>query len=194
MGQLEKEQIIVLKSIPFLESDLIVHGINDQGATKHFIAKGALKSTKRFTGGVLEPTSFIKVEYRVSKSLNRLREAWLLNDFKNLRKDYDRLQMALYFVKVISQISQEGITDSKELFHLLGNALSLAESSSSLPLLKTFFQIKLLFIQGVLPPSPLFSKILQSSLKDHLQFKIDTRTLQTLSSKADAALHQYIGF
>ena len=194
MGKLEKEQIIVLKSLPYSESDLIVHGINAQGIKKQFIAKGALKSKKRFSGGVLEPTSFIEIQYKISRSLHRLQEAWFLNDFKKLRKDYDRLETALYFVKVISEISQEGGTDSKELFHLLGNALSLAEISSSLELLKLFFQVKLLFVQGVLPPSSLFSKILNCSLKDHLNFEIDPKEFQALSHKMDQVLNHYINF
>ena len=195
MIELLKEQIIVLKSLPYLESDLIVHGLSDQGVQKHFIAKGALKSKKRFLGGVLEPTSFIKVEYKPSaRSLHRLQEAWTLNDFKGLRTDYDRLEMALYFVQIIHEISQEGVTDSKELFDLLGNALSLTEITPSLELLKLFFQIKLLFLQGILPRSPFFSKVLNCTLKDHLSFKIEPKEFQVLSYKIEQALNHYLNF
>ena len=194
MNELIKEQIIVLNNLPYLESDLIVHGLNSDGVKKHFIAKGALKSQKRFTGGVLEPTSFIEVEYKPSRSLHRIREAWFINDFKKLRKDYDRLDMALYFVRIISQISQDGAADSKELFYLLGNALSLSEVTSSLELLKLFFQIKLLFVQGVLPQSMLFSKIVRLTLKDHLQFNIESSKFQSASNEVDKTLNHYLAF
>ena len=59
-----KDKVIVLKQNKFGESDLIIRTLNTQGALISFIAKGALKSKKRFSGGMLEPTSFIGVEYK----------------------------------------------------------------------------------------------------------------------------------
>ena len=136
-----REKIIVLKNIPFQESDLIIHGINEKGCKLAFIAKSALKSKKRFTGSVLEPGGFIALEYKKSRSsLPRLNQAWFLESFPGLRKNYERLNLALHFLKLIGRISQEGAEDQGELFHLLGNALKEAEKSKNLKSLKLFLK------------------------------------------------------
>ena len=189
---LVRERIIVLKNQPFSESDLIVRGLSAKGTQLSFIAKGALKSKKRFPGGLLEPTSYIELEYRFSKgSLHNIQQAWLLEGFSGLRKDYNRLSLALYFLKVIGQVSQEGV-ETEELFHLLGNALQEAQASSYLDSLKLFFQVKLLFLQGVLPKELSLPEILKNPLKRHTNFKRSEDEKKALSNRADKSLKLYM--
>lgn len=64
---MDRERIIVLKKTVYRDSDLIIRGLNSQGAKLSFIAPAALKSRRRFGGGVLEPTNFIEVVYQVSR-------------------------------------------------------------------------------------------------------------------------------
>ena len=190
---LERVRLIVLKSMPFSESDLIIKGLNENGTQMSFIAKGALKSKKRFTGGVLEPTSFIEVEYRHARnSLHKLKQAWFVKTFLGLRKDYDRLELAFYFLKVVGDISQEGTNDSKELFHLLGNAFIQAEKTDSLDNLKLFFQIKILFLQGVLPQNLFYSSIVSCTLEDHHDLQIESKDRQTLFQEVNQTLNHYL--
>ena len=191
---LKREKIIVLKTFPFRESDLIVKGLSSEGLQMNFIARGALKSKKRFPGGVLEPSAFIEVEYRASsKSLHHLKQAWMLEDFHELRKDYDRLQTAFYILKTAGALSLEGEGgDSKELFSLVGNALLEAQRSSRLNTLKLFFQIKLLFLQGVLPESLSRKDILNKTLKDHQAFNMNQEDQKNFSEQVDQALNQYL--
>lgn len=63
---MDRERIIVLKKTVYRDSDLIIRGLNSQGAKLSFIAPAALKSRRRFGGGVLEPTNFIEVVYQSS--------------------------------------------------------------------------------------------------------------------------------
>ena len=190
---LVKEQIIVLKNHTFSESDLIIRGLNPKGCQLSFIAKGALKSKRRFSGGVLEPTAYIQVEYRPSKSsLHKLQQAWFLEDFPKLRKSYQRLNLALYFLQLISKISQEGEEDAEELFHLLGNALKQTENSPCLENLKIFFQTKLLFGQGVLPKELALEKILSKTLNEHAQLNWGEKEKQSLLNKLDQSLKSYL--
>lgn len=187
-----RQRVIVLKTQAFSESDLIIRALNSKGCQLSFIAKGALKSKKRFTGGVLEPTSYIEVEYRPSKrSLHTLQQAWFLKSFSGLRKDYKRLNLALYFLAVIGQISQEGGEDSEELFHLLGNALTEAEQSASLESLKIFFQMKILFLQGVLAKESQMDEVLSKTIEQHRDFKI-TKDKEFLLQKLDQTLKHYL--
>lgn len=190
---LQRDRIIVLKSMPFAESDLIIRGLNQKGNVLSFIAKGSQKSKKRFVGGVLEPTSFIEVEYRPSRaSLNRLKQAWFLNPFSKLRKDYKRLNLSFYFLKVVDHISQEGLQDSQELFHLLGNALLQAEKTSSLENLKLFFQMKILYLQGVLPENLTEPSILGRPLERHEELHITSSQRTLFSQEVNQALTMYL--
>ena len=190
---LVKEQIIVLNTYAYSESDLIVRGLNSKGCQISFIAKGALKSKKRFSGGVLEPSSYIQVEYRPSKkALNTLQQAWFLDNFPKLRASYQRLSLALYFLKLISKLSQEGTEDTEELFRLLGNALKLAETSAQLDNLKICFQIKLLFGQGVLPEELALQEVLSKTLSEHSQFNWTDSKKQFLLNKLEQNLKVYL--
>ena len=188
-----KEQVIILKNQAFSESDLIIRGLNSKGCQLSFIAKGALKSKKRFAGGVLEPTAYIQAEYRPSKSaLNSLQTAWFLDDFSKLRANYQRLNLALYFLQLISKVSQEGTEDTEELFHLLGNALKQAETSPQLDNLKICFQIKLLFGQGVLPEALSLKEVLSKTLNEHTQFNWTDNKKQFLLNKLNQNLKSYL--
>ena len=188
-----KERIIVLKNQAFSESDLLIWGLNSKGCQLSFIAKGALKSRKRFSGGVLEPSSYIQVEYSPSKSgLNRLNQAWFLDDFSNLRKSYQKLSLALYFLQLIYKVSQEGTEDTAELFDLLGNALKQIEQSPELDNLKIFFQIKLLFSQGILSKELALKEVLEKSLSEHDQVSWQDSKKQILLNKLNQSLKSYL--
>ena len=188
-----KERVIVLKKLSYSESDLIIRGLNPKGCLLSFIAKGALKSRKRFSGGLLDPTAYIGLEYRPSKSsLHFIQQAWFLEDFSALRQSYHRLNLALYFLKAVNQVCQEGTEDSKELFHLLGNALLLSQSSKELETLKLFFKVKILFLQGVLPKEFFALKILKNPLKDHAHFKMDKEQKKRLLKQLDEVFNRYI--
>ena len=137
-----KENIIVLQNIRHLESHLILKGLNSKGQILSFFAGFALKNRKKFVSGVLEPGGYIQVEYRPSKKeggWNRLIQAHILNKFIKIRQDYERLNLALYFLQMFNKAGQEGMEGDPELFHLLGNTLTALELSPNLESLKLFF-------------------------------------------------------
>ena len=92
----------------------------------------------------------------------------------------------------MGEISQEGTEDTEELFHLLGNALKLAAISPDLDSLKLFFQVKVLFLQGVLPENMALPEILKGTLKQHQDFKMldDKKTI--FLTKLDQILQHYL--
>lgn len=193
-----REKIIVLKTFKHGESDIIVHGINPIGARMNFFARGAHKSRKRFAGGVLEATHYIEVTYKPGAladedPLHTLLEASMIRDFPKLRTDYDRLEAALYLVKVVHKMSQQGTVDSPELFNLLGNALAAAETSADLNKLKFHFELKLLAAQGVLPGEEQFTPWLKTSLAQHEKLQAKGEEWRWLQQQAHDHLRHYLG-
>lgn len=193
-----KEKILVLKTFKHGESDLIVHGLNPLGARMGFFAKGAMKSRKRFAGGILEPTHYIEVTYKEGSSndgdpLHTLLEANLIKEFPGLRTNYDRLEAGLYMLRLVHKLSQQGVVDSPETFNLLGNALSATETSSSLHNLKLQFELKLLSAQGVLPGDESFTPWLRAPLSQHAGFYPDPDEWHWLIAQAHSHLRHYLG-
>jgi len=191
-----EDRIIVLRKIKHGEADLIIHGLNRQGAKMAFFAKAAAKSKKRFGGGVLDPTHYIRVDYQESKTgdgLMRLEDAKLLEGFNSLRSDYERLETALYFVSLIEKVSKEGTVDSPELFDLLGNGLRASQKSKDLGKLRLHFQIRLLANQGVMPNVPWASEFLEKSLKETDLIHSEYEVSQVLSVTVQKLLDEYLG-
>lgn len=195
----QKERILVLKTFKHGESDLIVHGLNPLGARMGFFARGALKSRKRFAGGILEPTHYIEVTYKVSATtddadpLHSLLEAQMLREFPKLRADYHRLECALHFLKLVHKLGQQGVIDSPELFNLLGNALASAETSGDLEKLKVHFELKLLAGQGVLPPEEEFQNWLKAPLARHEEIPSQGETRRRVEVHVHDHLRHYLG-
>jgi DNA repair protein RecO (recombination protein O) len=189
------EKLIVLRVIPHKESDLIVHGINHQGSKVVLYARGALRSKKRFGGGVLQPTHYIQVHYRPSsvnpESMLQLQEASLLEDFPGLRESYEKLELALYCVALVDRMSKEGMVHSEGVFHLLGNVLRTIEGSHSLTMLKLHFELKLLASQGELPFIEGADPLLQATVKDHEKVQLDQNVVRSISSALSQILHHY---
>lgn len=189
---IEKEKVIVLKTTQYGESDLVVHCLTSRGAKLSLIAKGALKSKRRFSGGVLEPTHYIQIVFKRS-DLSWLQEASLLESFSQLRSDFDRLQLALYFLQIIAKISQEG-SDDRELFHLLGNALRAAEKSTRLDLLRVHFELKILAHQGILPKlAQVSSHMAQMGIQEHGNLEISSAQIKDLQHQSRMLLQEYLG-
>jgi DNA repair protein RecO (recombination protein O) len=139
-----KERFIILRKIKYSEADLIVHALSPQGEKLAFIARGALKSKKRFGGGILEPSHFVSFTYKVANEegqLNVLQEATLINDFPGLRKDYEHLELALHVLECVGKVSQEGDKNSEFLFNLLGHTLKAIEVSEDVLILKMHFYL-----------------------------------------------------
>lgn len=151
----EKDQIFILKTTRTSESHLIVYGLNPRGARMNFWAPSALKSQKRFGGGVLNPPHLVSILYKKSRNLRGLdvlEEGWLIQSFPGLQANYKRMELALYFLSLILKVCQKGVVDNSSLFQLLKKALRASEHYLPLEKLKFYFEAKLLEQQGVLPP------------------------------------------
>lgn len=176
---MSKDRIIVLSKILFGESDLIIKGLNKQGSKLTLFAKSALKSQKRFGGGVLDPFNFIEVIFsdaRIRKGypseMHLLTEAKLLYDFPKLRLDWSKLELGYYFLKLTDKLSYHEMLDMDGLFDLLGNTLKNLEVTQSLEKLKLHFEIKLLALLGVLPTYPHAECFSTKNVADHAQIII----------------------
>lgn len=195
----QREKILVLRVIKYGEADLIVHGLNADGARINFLARGGAKSRKRFAGGLLEATHYLEVTYKSrggggdGDPLHTLMEAQMVRDFPGLRTDYARLETALFLVKLVHKLGQQGVVDSPDLFNLLGNALAAAETSGDLDTLRLHFQLRLLNGQGVLPHDDIFRPWLATPLGQHETISSRGEQRALVSTLIHDHLRHYLG-
>lgn len=190
-----KEKFIILRKIKYGEADLILHALSPQGEKLSFIARGALKSKKRFGGGVLEPSHFVNFTYKEAGGggkLNLLQEATLINDFAGLRMDYDRLDLALHVLECVAKVSQEGDRSSDFLFNLLGHTLKAAETAQDPLVLKMHFYLKLLLQQGVVNVEPWMAPFLRARLSETNQLVPHRQIVDEEMANVEAMIRHYL--
>jgi len=176
------ERFIVLRKIKFSEADLVIHGISQRGEKMAFMARSALKSKRRFGGGVLELINFVEFDYSISKTnqgLHVLNEASLIRDFATLKKDYDKIEFALEVLETISKVIQEGDEESQKLFQIVGHLFSHLDQQDQTEFvwknLKMQFYLKFLMQQGVLAQEPWMAAFLKTKFEDYRQIPRNER-------------------
>lgn len=189
-------KFILLRKIKYGEADLILHAIGPTGAKHSFLARGALKSKKRFGGGVLEPTHFVQLTYRESREegqLKVLQEAQLLQGFEGIRQNYDHLELALHVLECVGKVCQEGDENSEFLFNLTGHTLRAVSTATHPQRLKMHFYLKLLYQQGVISPDSWMAPFLRATLaqNNELDAKIDQEVEDYLPS-IETLVYQYL--
>lgn len=190
---------LVLKTTRYGEADLIVSILTAEGLRLQLFARSALKSKKRFGGGVLEPTRYIQVSYEDRRSrmggesdLHSLREAVIVESFEGLRSDYAKLELALSLLQSVHAIVRQGDASSPELFNLLGNALRAIQTSTELTRLRVHFDIRLLASQGVLEIEGEAAQLAALPIGSHAVEGLSTIDWRSLGAVASQQLRSYV--
>ncbi len=165
----QQRPFFILRKIKYGESDLIIQALSSVGEKKSFMARGALRSKKRFGGGVLEPGHHVLLTYKASAQAGKmgsLLEASLLADFNNIRRSYDHLNFALFVLECAGKVGQEGDESSSFLYNLVGHTLKAIETCQSLEIMKLQFYLKFLMHQGVMNLEPWMRPFLVAKISE----------------------------
>ncbi len=141
----------ILRLTPAQEADVIVNILTATGDKVSAFARAGLKSRKRF-GGALEP--LLHVDYRMTcksgRDLFYLEETQIIHDFRNIKKQIERLASASYLAELVEHSAQEGL-EHVEIYDLFGAALRALDAGLSFAGVLRQFEVKLLAILGWLP-------------------------------------------
>lgn len=118
---LYRDQGVVLRSIRLGEADRIVTLVTPTHGKVRAVAKGVRRTKSRF-GGRLEPLSHVSVLCWKGRELDIVTQAEVLDSFRLVREDLDRLAAASAILEVVDQVAQEG-QPSAALYHMLVGAL-----------------------------------------------------------------------
>lgn len=150
----QQTEALVLRSLPYGESDLILHLLLPGSGRLPAIAKGARRSVKRFSGTLdLFQHLRVTVDRRRRSSMARLDQASLLRNFDALRVDPARFAMGCFLLELLDRLAPEGAApaDAKRLFDFALAALSLVAERPVDPALRTLLQLRALDALGLRP-------------------------------------------
>lgn len=110
---------LVLRAIPYGESDVVVHLLVEGRGRLAAFARGARNSARRFRGA-LQPFNLIEamLAERRGADLSSLHEASILEGWPPLRDDLSRLAHAGYAAELVHDLTLEGVA-ADALFELL---------------------------------------------------------------------------
>jgi len=147
----QKTDGIVLKTLNYSDSDLIVTFYTRDFGKLTAIAKGARKSRKRFVN-VLEPfcCSSLLFSRRHRDQLAWLEGCQMINEYPEIRRSLERTLLASYPIDLVNHFSMEE-KPGEELFELLQTFLFLIEEGDTSERLLRFFEIRHLKLAGYAP-------------------------------------------
>ena len=142
---------IVLRNRPYGESDKIVSFLSDKFGKLTGIAKGALRSRRRFVNS-LEPFSLINLRFQdpPHSHLAFIIAADLVNSYRHLQTSLERIAYASYVVEISEGLLPEREENQAVFDHLKAGLRYLEENQPSLRFL-TSFELKLLRLVGYQP-------------------------------------------
>jgi DNA repair protein RecO (recombination protein O) len=147
---LYREQGVVLRTHKLGEADRILV-VMTQGAGKvRAVAKGVRRTSSRF-GGRLEPFSHVDVSLYKGRSLDVVTQAEVVDPFKSLRADYDRVTAGAAMLEAVDQVAEER-EPAVRLFLLLVRGLRALDAGPRDPsIVLDAFLLKLMAVEGYRP-------------------------------------------
>jgi len=142
---------IVLRTRPYGESDKIVSFLTENFGKLTGIAKGALRSRRRFANS-LEPFSLVRLHFqdRAHSNLAFIAGADLLFGLRRLASSLERISYASYLVEITDGLISEREENLAVFQHLRDGLRYVEENGISLRFL-TRYELKLLHLVGYRP-------------------------------------------
>ena len=148
-------EALVLRSVAFGESDLIVHLLVPDAGRLTAIAKGARRSVRRFPG-TLDLFNHLRVQvaHRRTAGLARLEQATLIEAFTSLRREPARFALGCYLLELLDRLAPEGgaRADVRRLFGFALAALHIVATLRRIDSrLRTLLELRALDALGLCP-------------------------------------------
>ena len=143
-----KDQGVVLKTMRLGEADHIVTLLTPGHGKVRAVAKGVRKTKSRF-GARLEPTNNLSLMCWQGRELDIVTQVEVLDYFRGVRENLDRLEQALVALEAVDQIAQERHSNPAMHRMLVGALRVLNERDSVMTV--TAFLWKLLALDGSMP-------------------------------------------
>ena len=137
---IQKTEGIVIKHIPIGEADRIVTLISPSIGKIRAVARGARKPKSKM-GGHLTPITRVKISVAKTKTIDQITEVETIESFRKIKEDLYLLSKASYMLELAENFVQEH-SESKQIFNLLLQCITLLQIAPDIEMLVKFFEIK----------------------------------------------------
>lgn len=174
MSQHHKGRALVLQRTDYGEADRIVRcWVRSIGPVAGMV-RGARRMNSKL-GGHIELLSHIELSWiRGKGELVTVTSAQTINSFSSLPKDYDKLQLAYEWLKVLRKVGEAGLADtaaSEYIFDAATESLAGLDTGISEQFCQLFFCLRIM--QGVGQPPELRVDGSGASLEAERQYQFD---------------------
>ncbi len=152
---LVKTQGIVLKSVKYSETSLILDILTEQLGLKTYIISGVRKKNAKTGAGILQPMNILNlvVYNKEGTGMNRIKEVKMEYIYKYLPFDIKKYSISLFLIEMISKSIKEKEPD-REFFDFVKNSLIyLDQTKNKIPVFHIVFLIKMSKFLGFMPVS-----------------------------------------
>jgi DNA repair protein RecO (recombination protein O) len=147
---LYREQGVVLRTHKLGEADRILVLMTQGSGKVRAVAKGVRRTSSRF-GGRLEPFSHVDLSLYKGRNLDIVTQVEVVDPFRWLRDDYDRVTAGAAMLEAVDQVAEEG-EPAVRLFLLLVRGLRALDAKPRDPsIVLDAFLLKLLAVEGYRP-------------------------------------------
>lgn len=144
-----RDRGVVLRTIRLGEADRIVTLMCEQHGKVRAVAKGVRRTTSKF-GSRLEPLSHVALlGWQGRGDLDTINQVEVIDTFRPVREDLDRMAAAMSMLEVADQIGQERHGNPRLYEMLVGAIAALAARDS--PMVAPAFFLKVLVLEGTAP-------------------------------------------
>lgn len=147
-----KAKIIVLKTIKYSETSLIVQAFSSTHGKVSFLVKGARSSKAKLKANLLQPLSVLEVNYvhHKNKNLHPLYEGRLLVIYETIQVDMVKTGLCLYLLEILNR-SLSSNEENRGLFEFVMTFLDYLDHHDSYANLHLFFLLELTKYFGFYP-------------------------------------------
>jgi DNA repair protein RecO (recombination protein O) len=148
---LYRDRGVVLRTYRLGEADRIVVLLTQEHGKVRAVAKGVRRTASKF-GARLEPLSHVSLQlWKGRGDLDGITQAEVVDHFREVREDLDRLPRGLSLLEVADQLAQEAHPDPGLYAMLVGALRALADLARDPTLLAPSFFLKALVQDGAGP-------------------------------------------
>ena len=146
-----RDKGVVLRTYRLGEADKIIVFLTERHGKVRAVAKGIRKTTSKF-GGRLEPLTQVDLLLWQGRSdLDIVNQVEVVNAFRPIREDLDRMPRGIALLEVTDQMAQERHPDPRLYSMLVGALSAMADVGADPRLVAPSFFLKALVLEGAGP-------------------------------------------
>ena len=154
---------VVLKSADHSEFDRRLTVLTAERGKITVFARSVKRPGNRLMAST-EPFAFGTFRVTEGKTAYNLRETEIDNYFEEIRSDLDAFYLGSYFLEFADYYSRENVEDLPLLSLIYSSLLALLRDDFNNSLVRSVFEIKIISVEGELPPPEGFGTLLPGTL------------------------------